>query len=233
MVGRLRWPLAVALGIGLTLAKPGGADLVIMVDGRVLKVNIFKTTGSQARIELASGGLLTVPLARVERVVNDEVVAESDPLEEIVVELKFLDGQPVPDTPYGQLIYDTAKRHSVNPELVAAIVRAESGFDAQAELPTGARGLMPLMPATARRLGLVPDELLDPELNLNAGVRYLVELGERYRYDLALMLAAYKAGEETVDRYRRVPPFRETYSYIRRIYSLLVVEEAGSESVSN
>lgn len=230
MNGRLRPPLAVALWFGLAGATPGTAELVIMVDGRVLKATTYATTGIHARIELASGGSLTVPLERVERVVDDEIALDADPFEEILVELRFRDDQPIPDTPYGQLIYDTAKRHSVNPELVVAIVRVESGFDEQAALPTGARGLMPLMPATARRLGLGLDELLDAEINLDAGVRYLVELGARYRHNFALMLAAYKAGEETVERYRGVPPFRETRDFIRQVHSFLATERTSSSA---
>jgi soluble lytic murein transglycosylase-like protein len=89
---------------------------------------------------------------------------------------------------------------------------------------------MQLMPATARRLGYPADDLLDPEINLEAGVRYVAELAARYTNDLALILAAYNAGEATVDRYHGVPPYRETRDYIRRIYSYLGVETAANGS---
>lgn len=207
----------------LAIAAPGEADLVVMVDGRVLRAKSVATVDGNARIELLTGGWLTVPLEGVDRVVNDEIETEVDPLQKVFVELSFREDQPVPDSPYGQMIYETAKRHSMNPALVAAVVQADSNFDPNAQSAAGARGLMLMMPSTARHLGLVPDELLDPELNLDAGVRYLVELSVRYRQNLALVLAAYKAGEDTVERYRSVPPFQETRDYIRQVYALLGV----------
>ncbi len=211
------------LCIALAGATSAPAELVVMVDGRVLKAMAFTTTDQRARIELPSGGLLTVPLVRVERVVSDELASEADPLEEVFVDLAFRESDQVPDTPYGQLIYDTGKRHLVNPAVIAAIVRADSDFDPNAQSARGARGLMQLMPATARRLGVDPDELFEPETNLDAGVRYLSELGVRYRYKVGLVLAAYKVGEQTVDHHGRVPPFRETRDFIMEIYASLGV----------
>ncbi|MCZ6727127.1 MAG: lytic transglycosylase domain-containing protein, partial [Acidobacteria bacterium] len=81
--------------------------------------------------------------------------------------------------------------------------------------------LMQLMPATGKRFGAQPNELFDPEVNIEVGVTYLERLIERYADDLPLILAAYNAGEGAVTRYRGVPPFRETHDYIRRIYSFL------------
>ncbi len=202
-------------------AAPAAAELVVMVDGSVLKATSVNVTQERVNVALASGGRLTLSLLRVERVVDDEVEIDADPLEAVVMDLAFIEGQAVPDTPYGELIYETAKRYQLNPALIAAIVRAESAFDPMAESHKGARGLMQLMPATARRLGSVADDLFDPEVNVETGVRYLAELAERYRNDIALILAAYNAGEGTVDRYRGVPPYRETRDYIRRVYSFL------------
>ncbi len=213
--------------IALALAVPASADLVVMVDGSVLKTAGYRVVDGRAEVDLTAGGRLTLSLLRVDRVVADEVLLETDPIENPRVTLAFLEEQTVPETPYGQLIYDTARRYSLNPEVIAAIVRAESGFDPVAESSKGARGLMQLMPATARRLGRRTDELLDPELNLETGVRYVAELAGRYSNDLALILAAYNAGEGTVDRYRGVPPYRETRDYIHRIYAFLGVSVDG------
>jgi soluble lytic murein transglycosylase-like protein len=124
------------------------------------------------------------------------------------------------------LIFETARRHGVNPELVAALVRAESAFDPAALSHKGARGLMQLMPATARRFGVSPIESYDPGRNLEAGTRYLAWLLVRFDGDVVRALAAYNAGEGTVERYGGVPPYRETRTYIRRIYATLGLTES-------
>ena len=130
----------------------------------------------------------------------------------------------MPETPFGELIFSIAERHAVNPQLIAAMVRAESAFDPEAVSRKGAAGLLQLLPATAARFGLAAGEVFDPERNLDAGVRYIRWLTERFAGELPLVLAGYNAGEATVDRYRGVPPYRETHDYIRRVYSTVGVE---------
>ncbi|MDH3403846.1 MAG: lytic transglycosylase domain-containing protein [Acidobacteriota bacterium] len=216
------WWLVAAL-----LAAGSGAEIVVLVDGRFLKAVDYEVEGESVRIGLASGGQLVMPLLRVDRIVADELEdGDEEPaaIEVSPVYLGFAPEQEMPDIPFGELIYEAARRRNVNPRLVAAIIRAESAFDPAAVSRKGARGLMQLMPATGRRFGLVPDELFDEELNIDAGVTYLEELIERYAEDLPLVLAAYNAGEGAVERYKGVPPFRETREYIRRVYSFLGVE---------
>ncbi len=126
--------------------------------------------------------------------------------------LLFATGQPGLD----QLITESAAKHGLDPLLVYLVMREESAFNPRARSQAGARGLMQLMPATARRLGV--RRLHDPRENVEAGTRYLKSLIELYRGDVNLALAAYNAGEEAVARYgRRVPPYRETRNYVRRI----------------
>ena len=219
--------ILLAFGLSTALAPGAGADLVVLVDDRVLKVTTYLVVGETAQMELPSGGRLTLPIGRIERVVDDEIVPEEEILEPSpVFTIAFDDADAVPETPYGELIYEAAKRHSLNPSLVAAVVRAESAFDASAVSHKGARGLMQLMPATADRLGIEPGDLFDPGPNLEAGTRYLEWLRGRFGDDLPLMLAAYNAGEGNVDRYGGVPPFRETRDYLRRIYRQLGLPEA-------
>jgi soluble lytic murein transglycosylase-like protein len=141
-------------------------------------------------------------------------------------EIGFLDSHPVPSAPYGDLIHDTSRRYRLNPQLVAAMIHAESAFDAQAISPRGARGLLQLMPATAERFGVDPVELDDPARNLEAGARYLRWLADRFDNDLQMVLAAYNSGEGTVDRYRGMPPYRETREYVRRICSALGLQSS-------
>ncbi|HZS04130.1 MAG TPA: lytic transglycosylase domain-containing protein [Blastocatellia bacterium] len=115
-----------------------------------------------------------------------------------------------------QLIADSASKQQLDPLLIYLVMREESRFNHRAVSPVGARGLMQLMPATARALGV--RNIHDPVENVEAGTRYLKNLIELYQGDVNLALAAYNAGENAVARYgRRVPPFRETQNYVRRI----------------
>lgn len=216
-------------------AGPAGAELVILTDGDFFKVTAYELHGNRMRLELLSGGRVTLPMARIERIIDDEILPEPEPVEvpeEVgVLNLAFEEGQPVPETPYGPLIYRAAKRHDLNPRIVAAVVRAESAFDHRAISPKGARGLMQLMPATADRFGVRRSELFEPARNLEAGTRYLSWLLERFENDLPRALAGYNAGEGAVDRYKGVPPYRETRNYIRRIYRTLELAEEELEGI--
>ena len=113
------------------------------------------------------------------------------------------------------LIERTAREEGVDPALVAAMITQESGGNPEAVSPAGARGLMQLMPATARMLGV--EDVFDPQQNLSGGVRYISQLMERFGGDEKLALAAYNAGPGTVDRYGGVPPYRETTNYVKRV----------------
>jgi soluble lytic murein transglycosylase-like protein len=127
-----------------------------------------------------------------------------------------------PQSPYGKIIYDVAIRHSINPHLVAALIHVESAFNARAVSPKGAYGLMQLLPETARRFGLnKKKDLFDPRKNLEAGVRYLKWLADRFGGDTQKILAAYNAGEGAVERFGGIPPYQETQSYVQKIFGLL------------
>ncbi len=211
---------------------PARAELVILTDGSFFKVQAFDATDGEAVLTLESGGRLRLPLERIERVVDDEIAPEPERAAAEIEQgaagfvVRFDEAQRRPATSWGDLIYDAARKHEMNPELVVAVVRAESAFDARAVSNKGARGLMQLMPATGRRFGLRTAELYDPAKNVDAGVRYLRWLADRFDDDLARILAGYNAGEGAVERYGGVPPYRETQRYIRRIYSFLGLEES-------
>jgi soluble lytic murein transglycosylase-like protein len=117
-----------------------------------------------------------------------------------------------------QLVSQISLEHGVDPRLVDALVRVESSYDPGAVSRKGAMGLMQLMPGTADRLKV--EDPFDPEQNLRAGVKEFSRLVDRYAGNLQLALAAYNAGEGAVARYRGIPPYNETRSYVSRILTL-------------
>jgi soluble lytic murein transglycosylase-like protein len=115
-----------------------------------------------------------------------------------------------------QMIERVANAHDLRPELIHAVIRAESAYQADAVSSKGAVGLMQLMPATAERYGVV--DRSDPEQNVQGGVAYLRDLLELFESDLRLALAAYNAGENAVMRYgNAIPPYPETQNYVRKV----------------
>ncbi|MBS0309278.1 MAG: lytic transglycosylase domain-containing protein [Proteobacteria bacterium] len=116
---------------------------------------------------------------------------------------------------YSEAIEPAAALYGVDPALVRAVIHAESGFNAQATSPKGAMGLMQLMPATAREVGVA--NAYAPEQNIRGGVRYLASLLAQFRNNVTLAAAAYNAGPAAVERYRDVPPYAETQAYVQRV----------------
>jgi membrane-bound lytic murein transglycosylase B len=212
----------------LALASSAHASIVLFVDGRAMKISAYKVVGeSDMQLTLASGGAITVPLARVDRIVDDEVVPAA-----IVAEVKkavekeggifptrswrYDDKRgPIFKSKFDQIIVDAAKKFDVDAALVSAVIKAESDFNAREVSNKGARGLMQLMPSTAERFGVTNS--YDPVANIYGGTRYLRWLLQTFKGNADLAVAAYNAGEGNVWKYNGVPPFRETITYINRI----------------
>ncbi len=127
-----------------------------------------------------------------------------------------------------QLVEQTASRYQVDPELVHAIVQVESGYDPKAVSSAGAMGLMQLIPATAHRFGV--SNPFDPKQNLDGGVNYLRYLLDLFGGDLNLSLAAYNAGEHSVQRSGGIPAFPETQNYVRKVTSIYQTGDAPASA---
>jgi hypothetical protein len=124
--------------------------------------------------------------------------------------------QPSPEDPFIPIIMKAAREHQVDPDIIKAIIKAESGYNPKAVSKAGAKGLMQLMPRTAKSLG-VKDSFC-PEQNILAGVKYFKQLLNQFKGDVRLALAAYNAGSRKVRKYRGIPPFKNTRIYIKKVF---------------
>ena len=121
-------------------------------------------------------------------------------------------------TEFDELIRRVSDTVTLDPALIKSVMHAESAFDPAALSKKGARGLMQLMPGTARRYGVT--QILDPQQNVLAGSRYLRDLLRQFNGDMRLALAGYNAGENAVVKYGGIPPYTETQHYVQRVLEL-------------
>jgi soluble lytic murein transglycosylase-like protein len=129
-------------------------------------------------------------------------------------DLRWLAKQRNRRSPFDAIIDRHAVAYGVDPVLVRAVIQVESNFDPRCVSNKGARGLMQLMPETAKRYGV--RSMFDPEENIRGGVRYLGDLLTMFHNDLPRALAAYNAGENAVLKYAGIPPYTETNTYVKR-----------------
>lgn len=123
--------------------------------------------------------------------------------------------QAAPEQDVKELLTDAGARHDIDVDLLASVVKAESGGRTNAVSRTGARGLMQLMPETAQRMGV--SDAFRPDQNIAGGTAYLDQMLIRYHDNLSLALAAYNAGPAAVDRYHGIPPYAETRLYVAKV----------------
>ncbi|HEX6179336.1 MAG TPA: lytic transglycosylase domain-containing protein [Thermoanaerobaculia bacterium] len=231
------------LTLALLALSPSLASAAIAVfsDGRTMKIESYRVADELVHLSLKDGGSMSLALTRLERIVDDEVETP-----EIVAAVQKIDDEggvfprrswrysadrnPLFKSKYDATIIKAAKHFDVDAALVSAVIKAESDYDPATVSHKGARGLMQLMPATARRFGVTNS--FDPEQNIHAGVKYLRWLLKEFDGNADFAVAAYNAGEGNVRRYDGVPPFRETVNYINRIAKHLRKLEAPVPGVT-
>jgi soluble lytic murein transglycosylase-like protein len=212
-----KFPYVTGALLLLTGALQAG-ERVVLTTGFELRADRHEVEGNTVRI-FSGSGVTELPQTLIAEYKLEEYTAPNP--ETAKTEAKALEqSQPAKAFDPRQLIRELVEKKNLPKELIAlieSVIRQESGFRADAISPKGAIGLMQLMPGTAKVLGVDPH---DPEQNLEAGARYLVDLLVKYadRDDQVLRaLAAYNAGPGAVDKYHGIPPYRETRDYVRRV----------------
>jgi len=207
--------------LGLLLLTAGAAsagEYALLASGARMHVDRHEIEGARVRL-YNSTGYIEMPAGNVTGFELEEPV----PAEPVPVSppppttLEPLPPAPVPVINPAELADAAADKYGLPRPLVRSVMAAESGFQAGVVSPKGAIGLMQLMPQTALDLGVDP---YDPVQNVDAGVRYLRDLLNKYDGGLYHALAAYNAGPGAVEKYRGVPPYRETIDYINRIEAM-------------
>jgi soluble lytic murein transglycosylase-like protein len=219
---RIRFILSLAALAALATTAHAG-ELVTLRNGFALRCNHHADVDGHVRLYLAAGednyiefapqevsGVEQVADAPLPVVASDSSAAESAaPAAEHAKEAKLSPAD------LHEMLAKAGGEHNLDVDLLASLVKAESGGNARAVSRAGARGLMQLMPGTATELGV--KDSFKPDQNVRGGSTYLDALLNRYRNNLALALAAYNAGPAAVDKYRGIPPYHETQAYVARV----------------
>jgi len=215
---------AFAIAMILSSAVSARAEIVVFSSGRTMSIKGHETRGEQIVMTLRAGGEITAPASLIARIDPDEVPYPEPPPEPVVVPALPAESRlPPPLRPeqqrYSQLIEKVAAEQGVDARLVHAVIEVESHYQERARSPKGAKGLMQLMPETARQYAVVNP--YDPAANIEAGIKHLKSLLERFTQNLPLALAAYNAGLAAVERFGGIPPFQETRDYVSRILKIV------------
>jgi soluble lytic murein transglycosylase-like protein len=218
---RLLGTFGVAVVASLVVPAAAAGEILVFRTGRTMSVGAVRADGDRLLVTLRDGGDASVPASLVARIDPDEMATSVAPAasgEPTVVAGSVTPEAVLAGRPFAALIASAAVAYGVDERLVHAVIEAESNYQPRARSRTGAKGLMQLMPATARQYAV--RDPYDPQANIEAGVRHLKDL--LGRFELRLALAAYNAGEGAVRTYGGLPPFAETRSYVAR-----VLERAG------
>jgi soluble lytic murein transglycosylase-like protein len=198
----------------VSLSGTAHAELAFFANGRSISIKGHAADGESLVLNLRNGGQMIVEPGMIARFEPDEVPYPEPGVPEPTSSVaSAASGAPVP---YADLIDKYSKLQGVDARLVRAMIQVESAYKQAARSRKGAMGLMQLMPETARQYAVA--DPYDPETNIEAGIKHLKSLLTRMPVDLAL--AAYNAGEAAVQKFRGIPPYPETRSYVSRILTI-------------
>ncbi|MGA7340337.1 MAG: lytic transglycosylase domain-containing protein [Terracidiphilus sp.] len=204
--------------LGLAPAARAG-ERVTLRNGFALRCDHLAQVAGRVRLYLGSGedNYIEIPPGEIDSV--EPVAGPPDPADPAAAlpsaQAPAGSSAKLTAGDLGEMLARAGKAHNLDVDLLASVVKAESGGNAQAVSPAGARGLMQLMPKTAAELGV--NDSFQPDQNVSGGSAYLDALLTRYGDNLALALAAYNAGPAAVDKYHGIPPYRETRAYVARV----------------
>lgn len=212
------WLLGLS-GVAATMAQ--AAEHVTLKNGFAIDCSRREVVGDHVRLymvgsNIGSESYLEVAAGAVVRVETIPDLPEAAPI--VVKTGPVVAGAPgltLTREEMHTMLSHAGMEHNIDEDLLASVVRAESGGQVRAVSRTGAQGLMQLMPGTATELGV--GNAFQPEENIGGGTAYLDQLLKRYNDNVALALAAYNAGPAAVDRYHGIPPYRETRTYVARV----------------
>jgi transglycosylase-like protein with SLT domain len=203
--------------LSLVIPANATADIVRLTNGRTMTVDSCVFDGDSVIFKMPNGGEIKAPRSLLDEILPDEIpFARVVAIEALAASPSATRPQLGPDA-LRALVDAVAARVGLDRKLAHAVVSIESNYDPRAISPKGAMGLMQLMPSVARDYELA--DPFDPEKNLEAGMKHLRSL--LARFDPSRALAAYNAGIGAVTKYGRVPPYRETQDYVRRILALV------------
>lgn len=202
------------LAVAIATQMGHAAELVTLANGFSISCNHHDADGDRVRLYTGNGPENYIEI-RPDEISNIQIVPDPPPPARASVAPAVAEHVNLSPEELHQVLAKAGRQHNLDADLLASVVKAESGGNARARSHAGAQGLMQLMPGTASELGV--SDSFQPEQNVRGGSTYLDALLTRYHDNLALALAAYNAGPAAVDRYHGIPPYRETRLYVARV----------------
>ena len=208
-----------AAATALLLPTARATERLTLRNGFDIRCDHYSQDGDHVRVYLSAGDdsyfeILSADIVRAEPVAEPSAPPAPELSSQKARIVSAADAQLSP-ADLAEMLAHAGRLHNLDVDLLASVVKAESGGNPHAQSRAGARGLMQLMPATASDLGVQDRD--QPDDNVRGGSAYLDALLTQYHENLALALAAYNAGPAAVDKYHGIPPYRETRTYVARV----------------
>ena len=190
---------------------------IILISGHVIKGDIRKMENGSYWVSTRSGSV-KYDKSEIKKVV---IYSKRDKVSEsFITSLKITPGQPNTgvtraNTQYDNVINKEANKNNIDPNLIKAVIKAESNFNKSGVSSKGACGLMQLMPQTAKQMGV--NSIFSPDQNIRAGTLFLRYMLDAFDGDLEMSIAAYNAGPGAVRKYGKIPPYKETKNYVNNV----------------